>query len=302
MPLRRRRASPASAPAVPPTPAAEYTIDELAQAAKTTVRNVRAYQDRGLIPPPERRGRTGIYANEHLSRLRIIGQMLSRGYTLSSIGELLLAWEDGQDLGALLGLEAAVSSPWTTETPKHVSFVELARMFGGKFDPRWLVKANELGVLRQEGLGFVAPSPRMIQAGAELVKSGIPLDEMLDVVAQLRANVEVAAEEMVRLVEKHIFDRYGTGLPPREEAPGLGEMIWRLRPLVEMAVHAEVARAMEIAATRHLGDRLAHVLDQLERRKQVPEPAPSAAATKPARGAKRTSTSPTTARRKRKSA
>ena len=37
----------------------EYTIDQLARAARTTVRNVRAYQDRGLIPPPERRGRTG---------------------------------------------------------------------------------------------------------------------------------------------------------------------------------------------------------------------------------------------------
>lgn len=272
MPTSRRR-SPAPTAAAPAA-VAEYTIDALAQAAKTTVRNVRAYQDRGLIPPPERRGRTGIYGNEHLSRLRIIGQMLGRGYTLSSIGELLLAWEDGQDLGALLGLESAVASPWTSETPKQISFVELARMFGGKFDPRWLVKANELGVLKQEGLGFVAPSARMIQAGAELVKSGIPLDEMLDVVAQLRANVEVAAEEMVRLVEKHVFDRYGTGLPPRDEAPGIGEIIWRLRPLVEMAVHAEVARAMEIAATRHLGDRLAHVLDQLERRKRAPAAEP----------------------------
>jgi DNA-binding transcriptional MerR regulator len=301
MPLRSRRPSPAKPVAAPPPPA-EYTIDALAQAARTTVRNVRAYQDRGLIPPPERRGRTGIYGSEHLSRLRIIGQMLNRGYTLSSIGELLLAWEDGQDLGALLGLETAVSSPWTNEIPKHFSFVELARMFGGKFDPRWLVKANELGVLKQEGLGFVAPSARMIQAGAELVKSGIPLDEMLDVVAQLRANVEVAAEEMVRLVEKHIFDRYGTGLPPRDEAPGLGEMIWRLRPLVEMAVHAEVARAMEIAATRHLGDRLAHVLDQLERRKQTPEPAPAAPAAKPARGAKRAGAPTGTGRRKRKPA
>lgn len=261
-----------SEPALPPLPsaersAAEYSIDELARVARTTVRNVRAYQDRGLIPPPERRGRSGVYGPEHLSRLRIIGQLLSRGYTLSSIGELLAAWSEGQDLGALLGLEEAVSSPWTNEVPRKFSFVELAQMFGGKFDPRWLVKASELGILKPEGVGFLAPSARMVQAGAELVKAGIPLDEMLDVVARLRANVEQAAEDMVRLVEKHIFDRYGTGLPPREEAPALGELIWRLRPLVEMAVHAEVARAMELAANRHLGDRLAHVLDELARNK-----------------------------------
>lgn len=262
--LDSQPAGPAGAP-----PRVELTIDALAKASETSARNIRAYQDRGLIPPPERRGRTGIYGAEHLSRLRIINQMLTRGFTLASIGELLQAWESGQDISALLGLETAVSSPWTNETPKHYSFVELAKMFGGSFDPRWLVKAHELEVLKPSGMGFVAPSPRMIQAGAELVKAGIPLDEMLDVVKQLRSNVERAAEEMVHLVERHVFDPYGTPLPPREEAPRLGEVIWRLRPLVEMAVHAEVARAMEIAAKRHLGNRLAHVLDELERRKQT---------------------------------
>lgn len=263
----KKAASDATLEAATP-PRVEMTIEELAKASHSTARNIRAYQDRGLIPPPERRGRTGVYGAEHLSRLRIINQMLSRGFTLASIGELLSAWETGQDISALLGLETAVSSPWTSETPKYFSFVELGRLFGGQFDPRWLVKAHELGVLKPSGLGFVAPSPRMIQAGAELVKAGIPLDEMLEVVKHLRANVEHAAEEMVHLVERHVFDPYGTPLPPRDQAPQLGELIWRLRPLVEMAVHAEVARAMEIAATRHLGNRLAHVLDELERQKR----------------------------------
>jgi hypothetical protein len=41
----------------------EYTIDELARVAGTTVRNVRAYQDRGLIAPPVRVGGVpGIYS------------------------------------------------------------------------------------------------------------------------------------------------------------------------------------------------------------------------------------------------
>ncbi|MBM2600552.1 MerR family DNA-binding transcriptional regulator, partial [Pseudomonas sp. BDPW] len=31
----------------------------MARAAGSSVRNVRAYQDRGLLPPPERRGRVG---------------------------------------------------------------------------------------------------------------------------------------------------------------------------------------------------------------------------------------------------
>lgn len=39
----------------------EYTVDELARVSDTTVRNIRAYQDRGLLAPPEKRGRVGIY-------------------------------------------------------------------------------------------------------------------------------------------------------------------------------------------------------------------------------------------------
>ncbi len=38
----------------------DLTIDELAQRTGT-VRNVRAHQSRGLLPPPEVRGRTGYY-------------------------------------------------------------------------------------------------------------------------------------------------------------------------------------------------------------------------------------------------
>lgn len=257
------------APAAEAAPT-EYTIEALAKAARTRVRNVRAYQDRGLLPAPERRGRSAIYGPEHLSRLRIIGQLLARGYTLSSIGELIEALEKGQDLARLMGLESAVASPWTDERPAYFSLVELVKMFGGSFHPRWLLRASELDILRPVGARFLAPSPRMIHAGAQLVKAGIPLDEMLEVVQQLRRNVEQAADGMVQLIERHLFDRYGKGLPPAAEAPRLGEVVWRLRPLVEMAVHAEVARAMEKSANRHLGDRLAHVLDQMAVSRSAP--------------------------------
>ena len=52
---------------------AEYRIDDLAREAGTTVRNVRVYQDRGLLPPPRREGRAGIYTDVHLGRLRLSG-------------------------------------------------------------------------------------------------------------------------------------------------------------------------------------------------------------------------------------
>ncbi|MDQ2797612.1 MAG: MerR family transcriptional regulator, partial [Actinomycetota bacterium] len=59
--------------------AATYRIDDLARAAGTTVRNVRAYQERGLLHAPARVGRTAIFDDTHLTRLKMITSMLDRG-------------------------------------------------------------------------------------------------------------------------------------------------------------------------------------------------------------------------------
>ncbi|WP_348673721.1 MerR family transcriptional regulator [uncultured Abyssibacter sp.] len=249
----------------------EYRIRELARLSGTSVRNIRAYQDRGLIPPPVRRGRVSIYSHDHLSRLRVITEMLDRGYTLSSIGELFQAMEAGHDIADLMGLQRAVSSPWTDEVPQTYSLGDLMKMFRGNFSPRWLMIATDLGLLEQTGAKFRAPSPRIVHAAAELVAAGIPFEDMVSVVRKLRANVEAASEDMVRLVERHCFDKYGPGLPPADKVPELAELVWRLRPLVEQGVLSEVARSMEIAANKHLGDRLSYVLETLyEREHQAP--------------------------------
>ncbi|NNH69502.1 MerR family transcriptional regulator [Nocardia uniformis] len=86
-------------------PEPEYTIDDLARAGRTTVRSVRVYHERGLLPPPQVRGRTGYYRPEHLSRLETISQLLSRGMKLSSIKELLDAWDRGEELADVLGVK-----------------------------------------------------------------------------------------------------------------------------------------------------------------------------------------------------
>ena len=89
----RRSGHPAAKPAVPAvqaprpasyvrlTPWASTRIDELARLAGATVRNIRVYQDRGLLAPPRRDGRVGIYTDAHLARLRLIGQLYKRGYS-----------------------------------------------------------------------------------------------------------------------------------------------------------------------------------------------------------------------------
>ena len=70
----------------------EWSVDEVARRAGTTVRNVRLYQERGLLPPPRRDGRRGWYNEDHLRRLRLVLSMLRRGYPLTAIRELTGRW------------------------------------------------------------------------------------------------------------------------------------------------------------------------------------------------------------------
>jgi DNA-binding transcriptional MerR regulator len=246
----------------------EYTIDELARAADTTVRNIRAYQDRGLLPPPELRGRKGFFFNNHLARLRVISGLLDRGYSLSSIKDLISALENGIDLRHLMGLESALTSPWTDEEPTLVPMTELIKMFGAYLTPEALARATDLDLMKPEGTMVQVRSMRTLRAGSELVATGIPLEDLLDIVRMLRGNVERVANELVRLVGEHVLSNYETEeLPPKEEFPKLADLVWRLRPLAEMAVHAELARAMENAASRLLSDRLERIIERMAREK-----------------------------------
>ena len=80
----------------------EAAVD-LARLAGTTTRNVRVYRDRGLLHPPLRVGRIALYNDTHLTRLRLVTSMLNRGYNIAHVQEMLGAWEQGKDLGDVLG-------------------------------------------------------------------------------------------------------------------------------------------------------------------------------------------------------
>lgn len=250
-------------------PDKEYTVEELAQAASSTVRNIRAYQDRGILAPPRLRGRKGVYSNAHLARLRVIAGLLDRGYTINSIYDLLSALENGVDLRHLIGLETAITSPWTDEEPTWISMAELFQMFGNAFTPEALQKAIELDLMRPEGTQMRVRSMRTLRAGAQLVSTGIPLAELLNIVIMLRGNVEKVADELVKLVATHVLDQFEhSDAPAKEEFPKIANLIWRLRPLAEMAVHAELARAMEKAVTSFLADKMVHIVEKLEEHKK----------------------------------
>ncbi|KDB06866.1 transcriptional regulator, MerR family [Burkholderia sp. lig30] len=242
-------------------PRNEYTVDELARVSDTTVRNVRAYQDRGLLAPPEKRGRVGIYDDTHVARLKLVNHLLARGYTLANIQDLIMAIDEGHDLRSILGLETAIGGRWSHERPKTYSVAALAQMFGPQ-TPASLARVTELGLLERRGISFVAKSPALLEAAAAMVREGIPVRELVDAIGLARPHFDAIARLLVDLVVKRL-DRYDAGaLPPPTDVPALVDAIWRLRPLAAVFVEGETSRALETAAGAYLGGRVATILDK----------------------------------------
>ncbi|MFF2381352.1 MerR family transcriptional regulator [Streptomyces sp. NPDC058108] len=240
---------------------AVYRIEDLAHRSGATVRTIRAYQDRGLLPRPERRGRANVYGDAHLIRLRQIADLLDRGYTLASIKELLEAWDTGRGLGGILGLVAEVDGPWTDERAVRISRAELAERFGGSPDDAAVADAVELGVLEPvpgSADSFLVPSPQELAVAAELYAAGVPLSAISGHLRELRAKVEHIASRFLEFTTEHVFARYlGEHQPSDAEAAEAASLVRRLRPLVQQTVDAELARAMRLFATRQLRERLA---------------------------------------------
>ncbi|MFJ6389135.1 MerR family transcriptional regulator [Streptomyces sp. NPDC091972] len=238
-----------------------YRIEDLAHLSGTTVRTIRAYQDRGLLPRPERRGRANIYTDAHLARLRQISDLLDRGYGLASIKELLEAYDSGRGLGGILGLVAEVDGPWTDEETVRVSRAELDARFGGTPDEAAVAEAVELGVLEPvpgDEDSFLVPSPQELAVAVELHAAGVPLSAISCHLRELRGQVEHIACRFLEFTTEHVFARYleGPHRPSESDAAEAAALVRRLRPLAQQTVDAELARAMRALAVQHLRQHL----------------------------------------------
>src|SRR5690606_556046 len=145
-----------------------YRIDDLARAAGTTSRNVRAYQERGLLPPPVGKdGRASIYDDTHLERLRLIDALLQRGFTTAHIADFITSWETGKDLTEVLGLQRAATAAWGKEEPFEVSRELIGSILGAETDDL-VDQLREMGLVRVENDTVVFTDTHLLSSFAEL--------------------------------------------------------------------------------------------------------------------------------------
>jgi DNA-binding transcriptional MerR regulator len=230
------------------------TIDELARRTGMTVRNIRAHQSRGLLPPPQVRGRIGYYGPEHVARIELIRELQADGFNLESIRRLLEG--AGGSSGEVLRFTRALRAPFEDEQPQVVSGDELAGRWGAA-DPRLLAKAESLGLVRALGDDkFEEPSPRLARASAELAALGVPPETALEVAARVRRHAEGVARVFVELFLDEVWKPFEQAGRPKERWPEVREALERLRPLAAESLLAIFQITMSEAVEQAFGREL----------------------------------------------
>jgi DNA-binding transcriptional MerR regulator len=234
---------------------AEHTIDELARETGMTVRNIRAHQSRGLLPPPEVRARTGYYGPEHVARLRLIQELQGNGYNLAAIKDLVTR-SSGSSQEAL-DFARALLAPFEEEPPEVVDAAELVERFGPDADAKLLARAEKLGVLVPLGEGrFEVPSPTLLRAGETLISLGVPLYKAFDVIESVARHAENVADTFVKLFLERVWKPFDKAGQPDPDWPAVLTALEQLRPLASEVLVAIFQQRMTQATEKAFGREL----------------------------------------------
>ncbi|EUA18342.1 merR HTH regulatory family protein [Mycobacterium xenopi 3993] len=145
-----------------------------------------------------------MFNDTHLTRLRLITSMLDRGYTIAHVREMLSAWEEGKNLGDVLGLESAIVGTWATEKPEAMPLADARRLVD---NPDAFDRLVKLGVVRVDGSKATVTRPKLIKAFNEIRGYGVSLDKLIDLHEQIVPLVDQISEMLVRAGAEHVAGR-----------------------------------------------------------------------------------------------
>lgn len=235
----------------------DFTIDQLAHDAGLPVSTIRMYQHRGLIDPPEKRGRVGYYNASHRERLRLIAQLQDRGFSLAAIKEAVDSWSSGQTLNDLLGVSDI--APGLVAEPLRSSPAELLERFGDiGVTQAEIQRAREVGLIDIDGTDILIRTPAFFDIGPEIAKSGIPVSVMLDEYDAMRTAVTEVASRFEAVFDVHLWSKFEADGMRAEDIPALSETATRLAQLATASMTAELnthfAEFVERYIARATGD------------------------------------------------
>lgn len=220
------------------TPEGKMTIGELARRTGMTIRNIRAHQTRGLLPPPEVQGRTGYYGEEHVARIELTREMQAEGLNLEAIRRVLES--TGGSSKEMVDFARAVRAPFEDETPEIFGKADFAGAWGVKsVDERLLKRAEKLGVLRLLPDGQIEViSPRLHRAATRMIEFGVSPAAAVALAAKLHEHADAVARAYVDLFTEQIWEPFDKAGRPDPDWHKVLEALEALRPLASDALLA----------------------------------------------------------------
>lgn len=227
------------------------TVDELAARAGVTVRTVRFYSSKGLLPPPViGPRRVGHYSQEHLARLALIEELQRQGMTLAAIERHLQQLP--ADLSAQdLALHRAVVASWAPDAAEDATREELERRAGrplGEEDLERLVAMNIIE--RAEGTsGTAHPSgslaspdsfrvdPALLALGVQLLDVPLAHESILAARGVLLEHSRAAARELSALLREAVGEH--------ESVAAVKSLSAHMQPLVVQALLTTFQRSLK---------------------------------------------------------
>ncbi|GAA2509103.1 MerR family transcriptional regulator [Streptomyces thermolineatus] len=225
--------------------AVSLTVDELAARAGTTVRTVRFYSSRGLLPPPVLGPRrVGRYGPEHLSRLALIEELQHQGLTLAAIERYLRQLPEDISPEDLAVHRALVAS-WMPESTEETTREQLERRVGRSLTRQDIGRLAALGVLERTGTdGVYRTDPGILHLGVSLLDLPIPLETVLASRAVVEKHSRAVARELNRLFKEEVWKPYREGDPRPEQVEQMRSLSAHIQPIIVQAMVTAFQRSM----------------------------------------------------------
>ena len=237
----------------------ELTIDRLAAATGMTVRNVRAYAGRGLLPPPRLVGRTGYYSQEHVDRLLLIRDLQERGYTLSAIEDALRR-NAGVNPSHALDLLHVLNDPRAPQQPERMTRQELARLAAVDHDSDFVDRLAGLGLVEVADDGeLLLLEPAIVRAGAQAVALGLSRESVLGLLPFIATRMAEVSKRFVDEVRAQVWQPFTQAGFPEEQWPEMLRLIESLLPTAGQAVVSVFRRELNAAIDEALGEEIARL-------------------------------------------
>lgn len=220
------------------------TVDELAARAGVTVRTVRFYGTKGLLPPPViGPRRVGRYGAGHLARLALIEELRGQGLTLAAIERYLDRLPPGLDAHDLAVHRAVVAS-WAPDALETVTREELQRRAGRTLGEEDLDRLVAMDVVHRDDDGY-AVDPGLLRLGVRLLDVPLSPESIRAARTVLLDHARAAAHELSRLLREEV---------PERDAQAVRSLSAHMQPLVVQALLTAFQRSLTEELREWLGE------------------------------------------------